>query len=233
MEWIHQFQFFLFDMDGLLVNTEELHFLAYKKMCLDRGFVLDWSFARYCQAAHYSSDALRDQIYAHLPSLYTQEPNWNVLYAEKRQNMLHSLQEGAVQLMPGVSELLTTLKQAAVPCCVVTHSPSLLVSTIRIQQPLLDSIPFWVTREDYGLAKPHPEGYLKAIQKYIKKGERIVGFEDTPRGMQALMQTPVQAVMVSQIHYPETAGFVEQGALHFPTFSSITQPHLTLAPQTF
>ena len=33
MDWIKKYQLFLFDFDGLLVNTEEMHFLAYKQMC--------------------------------------------------------------------------------------------------------------------------------------------------------------------------------------------------------
>ena len=32
MRWISEYQLFLFDLDGLLVNTEELHYQAYKNM---------------------------------------------------------------------------------------------------------------------------------------------------------------------------------------------------------
>ena len=84
MRWIHQFQLFLFDFDGLLVNTEELHFLAYKKMCSNRGFNFDWSFERYCESANYIADLLKHELYEKFPLLYEMEPSWDVLYAEKK-----------------------------------------------------------------------------------------------------------------------------------------------------
>lgn len=192
MDWIHHYQLFLFDFDGLLVNTEELHFLAYKKMCAAHGFKLDWDFDTYCQAAHYSSEALRDRIYAHLPDLKVQFPNWDELYAEKRQAILDLVNNGAVHLMPGVERLLKSLEEAKIKRCVVTHSPDDLVASIRKQLPILDSIPDWITRHDYTHAKPHPECYLKAIEKYAHNGDKIIGFEDTPRGVKALLPTTAQ-----------------------------------------
>jgi HAD superfamily hydrolase (TIGR01509 family) len=221
MNWIHDYGLFLFDFDGLLVNTEELHYLAYKKMCNARGFHLDWNFNRYCQAAHYQSTGLRDQIYAHLPALQSQEPNWDILYAEKRQAILDLIDQGAVQLMPGVDALLKALQIANIPRCVVTHSPDPLIKAVRNQNPLLDSIPFWITREHYSEPKPNPECYLKAIESFSAPSTRIIGFEDTPRGLQALLGTRAQAVLICTVDYPELPSYLQQGALHYPSFNKV------------
>src|ERR1700758_3390135 len=101
MEWIHNYQLFLFDFDGLLVNTEEIHFKAYQRMCASFGFKLDWSFDTYCQAAHYDSTLLRDRIHASLPGLERPEPSWDVLYNAKKKSVLDLVSEGAVHMMPG------------------------------------------------------------------------------------------------------------------------------------
>ena len=101
---------------------------------------------------------------------------------------------------------------------------------MRKQHPILDSIPVWITRDFYTHPKPHPECYQKAIERLAGESDRIVGFEDTPRGMRALMQTRAQAVIISQIDYPEIGEFVKRGALHFPTFDSI--PSSRLGPET-
>lgn len=223
MNWIHAYGLFLFDFDGLLVNTEELHYLAYKKMCDARGFHLDWNFARYCQAAHYDSTGLRDQIYAHLPELQRQEPNWNILYAEKKQMITNLLIEEGAHLMPGVEALLRALHAAGIPRCVVTHSPQQLIAIIRQQNPLLDTIPFWITREHYSEPKPHPECYLKAIETFSKPGKKVIGFEDTPRGLQALLGTSAQAVLICETQYPEIPAFIQHGALHYSSLEAI--PH--------
>lgn len=226
MQWIHDYQLFLFDFDGLLVNTEEIHFLAYKQMCQARGIDLDWDFNRYCQAAHYDAHALKNQLYAQYKELYIQEPNWDVLYAEKKHLLSQLFKNGAVNLMPGVEEFLTILKKAQIPRCVVTHSPEDLVQLVRKQNPILDSIPLWVTRECYSKPKPDPECYQKAIELYAKPGDRIIGFEDTPRGINALLGTKIQPCLVCQANYPEISQFKQKGILHFSSLLEVIKNKL-------
>lgn len=221
MRWIQDYQLFLFDFDGLLVNTEEIHFLAYKRMCTDRGFNLDWDFNRYCQAAHYQSEAVKEQIYKKFPALKAIEPDWKVLYSEKKAAVFQLLNEGAVHLMPGVDRMLKTLQDANVKRCVVTHSPHELISVVRRKNPVLDTIPYWVTREDYAHPKPNPECYVKAIEKFALKTDNVIGFEDTPRGLTALLGTRAKPVLVCQADYPEIPAFLKQGALHFRTLEKM------------
>ena len=215
MDWIKQFDLFLFDFDGLLVNTEELHFGAYKKMCRDRGFELPWSFEKYCTKAHFSSSGIREGIEEDLPDLIAQERDWNVLYGEKKRAYLELLEKGAVTLMPGVEELLFHLASSEIKRCVVTHSSKELVEPIRSQLPILETISLWIMREDYMHPKPHPEGYLKALEKLKSPNDRIIGFEDTYKGLQALQRVPCHPVIISAFFKPE-------GAIsHFKSFEKI------------
>jgi HAD superfamily hydrolase (TIGR01509 family) len=224
MHWIHNYQLFLFDFDGLLVNTEEIHYLAYKQMCAARGIDLQWSFHRYCQAAHYDAHALREQLYAEFPILKQQEPNWSVLYAEKKAALQKLVKEGSVDLMPGVQEFLSLLEKHAIPRCVVTHSPDSLVQLIRKKHPVLNTIPLWITREHYSQPKPHSECYLYAIASFAKPQDRIIGFEDTPRGIHALMGTRAEPVLICQADYPEISEFLTQGVRHYSSFRDIMNP---------
>jgi len=221
MKWIHEFQLFLFDLDGLLVNTEEIHYLAYKRMCAQRGVELKWDFSYYCSIAHYTAEGLREQIYAQYPQLMAEEPDWNVLYAEKKEAVLDLLNEGAVHTMPGVNELLTALNDASISRCVVTHSPDELVAIVRRKNPILDTIPNWITRAQYSHPKPNPECYLKAIDLLAKPGDKVIGFEDTPRGLRALLATTAKPVMICEVNYPEIPEFIAKGVAHFPTFESM------------
>lgn len=215
IKWMDEYQLFLFDFDGLLVNTEEIHYLAYKQMCANRGIDLHWSFDRYCQAAHYESDALKLQFAQEFPQLFIQEPNWDVLYAEKKHFLKQLFHKGAVQMMPGAENLLKLLHSRNIPHCVVTHSADDLVQLIRQQNPILDTIPFWITRENYSQPKPNPECYQKAIAKLSNPGDRVIGFEDTPRGIRALLGTSAQPVLICQTPYPEIPMFLQQGVKHY------------------
>lgn len=221
MDWIKKYDAFLFDFDGLLVNTEEMHYNAYKKMMLDRNVPLTWDFNRYCSAAHYDATAFRDQITEEYPELFNAEPNWDIMYKEKQKAVLDQVEAGQTELMPGVEKLLLALQAADKPRAVVTHSPLKLIEMIKSQNPVLQTIPLWITREQYSKPKPDPECYHYAISLMNKPGYKFIGFEDTPRGITALSQTEAQAVIICKANYPELPLFIEKGIKHFTSFETI------------
>lgn len=222
MQWIHKFNLFLFDFDGLLVNSEELHFLAYQEMCRDRGYVLTWDLPRFFKAAHFKATGLKEAIYAEFPRLCQEEPNWSVLYEEKKRSYQKLLEKGKINLMPGVQPLLEALKKHGIRRCVVTNSLYEQVEKIKDQNPILQSIPLWITREDYKEAKPAPDGYLLAIKKLGQAGDKIIGFEDSTRGLQALIAAKItQPVLISPAHHPQMADSLPKGVRHFTSLADI------------
>lgn len=226
MDWVNDFQLFLLDFDGLLVNTELLHYEAYLRMCAERGHELKWSFADFSKSAHYSSKQLRIDIYDSLPELYHQEPDWHILYSEKKKHYLEILKEREIQLMPGVEKFLFQLHKKKIKRCVVTHSPKEQVDFIRLQNKVLGTIDYWFTREDYNQSKPHPEPYLTAINRLAEPGDRIIGFEDSPRGIYSLMGTEAKAVLVCETIPEKIAHLVhEKKITHFPTIEAISKIH--------
>lgn len=218
MRWISEFQLFLFDLDGLLVNTEELHFGAYKRMLQQRGYTLGWDFPKYFKIAQQDAEAPKRHIYAEFPTLQQSEPDWSVLYAEKKQAYLDLLESEAAPLMPGVQQLLEALEQRAVKRAVVTHSGKSLVDALCKKNPTLRTIPNWITREDYRLPKPAPDGYLKAIGDFAEAGDRVIGFEDSSRGLRSLMATPATPILVNAIDEELREDVKQQGVKVFSTF---------------
>ena len=224
MDWVNDFQLFLLDFDGLLVNTEQLHYKAYLRMCSERGFKLDWSFEDFCGAAHSDSKMLRVKIYQTLPDLHSLEPNWSILYTEKKKHYLDILKETDIELMPGVENFLTKLKNQNIPRCVVTHSPREQVDFIRSQNKVLQTIDTWITREDYNLSKPNSEPYLTAIKKMGANFDKIIGFEDSPRGLYALMGTPAKAIYVNESVHGEMIPLIKENKVqHFNNFTDISK----------
>lgn len=186
------------------------------------NFSLPWDFNRYCMTAHYHSDKIADELLELFPDLYSQGRTWEQLYAQKKRIIMNLLNAGEVSLMPGVKELLEALHKAQIKTCLVTHSHEELVEIVRRQHPILDTINYKITRNDYIHPKPNSECYLKAIKEYAAPGDKVIGFEDTPRGLRALMGTSARPVLICEVDYPEIPAFERQGVLHFPTFAAIT-----------
>jgi len=222
MDLIESYDLFLFDFDGLLVNTEHIHYQAYINTLLHRGFDLGWSFLEFCKSAHFESSGLEDAIYAKFPSLKEQEPSWNVIYEEKKKNYLDLLLSGKVELMPGVEELLVQLDKAKKTTCVVTNSSRAQTDLIQAQLPVLKTIGHLFTREHYELPKPNPECYLRAIELFGRGKHRIIGFEDTVKGIKALLETPAMPVLVCPSDHPQLYGISDQRVTHFESLVDIS-----------
>ncbi len=222
MEWIKHFDLFLFDFDGLLVNTEKVHFQAYINMCAARRVHLKWNFLEYCSTAHRNNEAMEQTLRMQYPELFQENISWKTLYEEKKRHYQKLLQSTQLELMNGVEDLLKALQKEKIPRCVVTHSVKEQVDLIRLSLPILNTIEHWITKDMYINPKPDPECYLQAIKKYGKKANRIIGFEDSLRGLKALLQTPALSVLICPQDHPhlQTIGLMK-GVLYYPSFSSI------------
>ena len=223
----HDFDLYLFDFDGLLVNTEEMHLEAYRQACREYQLSLHWNFDDFCRHAHYSATGMREGLSKIFPQLRSDDPLWIALYQLKTENYLSYLKEGKVSLMQGAERFLDLLQKRGKTICVVTHSKKAMIDSIKMHQPVLQNIEHWITREDYLEPKPSPDGYLTALSRYLKPGQRAIGFEDSPRGLEALRASGAQAVWVTQVKYPEMEEKAQQGVWIFPSFTKILNTPLS------
>jgi HAD superfamily hydrolase (TIGR01509 family) len=218
MDWIHHFQLFLFDFDGLLVDTESLHYQAYRDALAKRGFKLDWDFLQFCGAAHLDAEALKRELCSQFSSLSL---DWVDFYKEKKTIYLELVSKGGVKLMPGVEALLKALEKANIRRCIVTNSFHEQILLISSQIPILQTIPKWITREVYNKPKPSSECYLKAIELYAEAGDKIVGFEDSIRGLEALKGTPALPILICSSLHPLLPVAQSSGVIHFESFEKL------------
>jgi beta-phosphoglucomutase len=219
LSWAAPFSLILFDFDGLLVNTEKIHYMAYQETLKKLGFTLTWDFAKYVSIAHFKAEGLEEEIYKDFPELKKREPEWKSIYRVKRETYLKLLEEREVEWMPGAEELLIRLHDSGQNLVVATHSDSGQIALIKAKLEKLSLIPHWITREDYVHPKPSSDCYKLAISKYAPEGGKVIGFEDSPRGLSALMGTEAMPVLVTDIPYPEIDFYRKQGVVRLRSLS--------------
>jgi len=218
-DWVKQFDCILLDFDGLLVNTEKLHYEAYRDMVNSLGFPFPIDYPTYCEGAHLSTEALRDLVYNKVPELKKKHPDWMEIRKIKLELYLSDIKKNQVKLMPGVKEFLDAAHHHNIPTCIVTNSPIEQIKLIQSHLPELNLVTHVVSRESYTHAKPHPDGYLTALSTYFPKATKVVGFEDTIKGVQALTAANIKAVLVVEQDHPHAK--LSEGADYFPTFFDI------------
>ncbi len=188
---------YMLDLDGLLIDTESLHFLAYRQMCTARGETLTWSFDQFAKCAHSAHGGLETSLRLELPRLFKRGEKWSDLYEEKQHLFDEILKSERVDCMPGAFDLLTWLSKQNVPFCAVTNSRRRHVEQLCALCPPLKMISRWWTREDYAEAKPSPSGYLAAIEAFKVPAHRALGFEDSAKGLKSLLAAGARAALIS------------------------------------
>jgi beta-phosphoglucomutase len=221
MNWIQGYQLFLFDFDGLLVDTEQLHFAAYRELCRRHGCEMNWDFQKFCREAHGKAMGMWDAIAREFPRIFEDESRREIFYEEKKKIYAEFLKNTRLELMEGAFNLLVSLAERGIKRAVVTNSPREHIEIIKESLPLLKSIPLWITREDYSHPKPSPQGYLTAIGKLMESGDRIIGFEDTLKGLKALLAAGVESILVCPAQSEHVKEGLALGAKHFESLASV------------
>jgi len=211
----------LFDFDGLLVNTEQLHYQAYKKLVENHNGNLAINFIEFAAMAHTSSTALKAYLLDTFEELAAIP--WNELYAEKQEIFLSLLTKDNLEFMPGADAIIEYLRDEGKALCVVTNSSSQLTDKIRSHLPLLNEIPHWITRECYTNPKPEPDGYLASLELLNTTADEAVGFEDSLRGARSLIAAHVKPVLVCDPTHPQMKDPLSKTLTKFETFIELLE----------
>ncbi len=223
--WWSFYSAIFFDLDGLLVNTEELHWKSYRDMCQQNGVDLPWDFDLYYSLASRSATGVELRLKLEYPQLF-EKKSWAELYQEKRNNLRRRLQEDTIPLMPGVDAILESLQNADIPVAVVTHSPFEFVDHIRAQHSNFSSVQKWFARESYHNPKPAPDGYETAARFFGVDTRDCVGFEDSLRGIQSLTSAHVNPILVQKHDESSREWCQKNGICTLRTIDEILDPNI-------
>lgn len=215
------YNLFLFDLEGLLIDTDWLHHQAYVYFLKKRNYNLPWTLEEYVTISRSSPSAIKEQIYTLFPALHEAEPKWEVLYSEKRQAYMELLRRvKTIPFMPGAQAFLKTILYLGKTLAIVTNVTREEVEIIREKVPLLAQVYEWVVREDYEKQTPDPQCYKTAIDRLAFSRVGIIGFEDSSRGLIALLGSSATAVLVSPHNYEQLEAYKGRYE-HVPSFNDI------------
>jgi HAD superfamily hydrolase (TIGR01509 family) len=183
----------VFDLDGLLFNTEELYQQVGSELLRRRGheFGPDLLNAMMGRPGRVALQMMIDYHRLH-DTVET--------LAEESAAIFPAILDQRLAFMPGVPELLEALEKAGVPKAVATSSGRRFTSDVLGRFRLEPRFQFVLTAEDVVEGKPHPEIYLKAAVHFGVEPAEIVVFEDSQNGCRAAVAAGAIAVAVPGGH---------------------------------
>lgn len=173
-----QIQAVVFDMDGLMFNTEEVFHQTGTELLRRRGKVATPA------VFHAMMGRRAEEAFQAMIDVMELDDEIPVL-AKESSEIFHSLLDDMVAPMPGLLELLDAIEARGLPKAVATSSERSLLHNMLDRFALRDRFHVTFTSDDVTQGKPHPEIYLKAASHFGIPPETMLVLEDSENGTKA------------------------------------------------
>jgi HAD superfamily hydrolase (TIGR01509 family) len=179
----------IFDMDGLMLRSEELWDEVDREVARQVGRRFDPSLkplfmgCEKLESARRFCDAYR---LAEAPEVI----------ARKRLDLAYGFYRERVQLMPGLTELVADLSAWAKPMAVATSADRVIVSIVREQFEVFSAFGAIVCADDVDRGKPAPDLFLEAADRLKTPPASCLVLEDSPNGVVAALSAGMKVIAV-------------------------------------
>lgn len=180
-------KYILFDNDGVLVETEKWYFEANKKALKLLGLNLEMEF--------YQNIMVKGGSAFELALLHNIEHN----IIEKHRSIRDSFyQEFITTKDISIQNVKDTLKELSkrYKMAIVTTSRRVDFELIHKNGGITNFMDFVLCVEDYKRAKPHPDPYLKGLEKFNSKDFEAIVVEDSQRGLESSKRANIDCIVV-------------------------------------
>jgi HAD superfamily hydrolase (TIGR01509 family) len=190
----------IFDMDGLMLDTEHLYKIAWQKAASQLGYPLEdgFYFTLVGQTNADGETAIVERFGPDFP-LAGFRALWPHLWREE-------VSAAGIPLKPGLTELLEFLAARNIPVAVATSSDQ-QYARFSLEAAGLDLGRFshLVTGEQVEKGKPAPDIYLEAARRLNVSPAGCLALEDSDAGISSASQAGMMAVMVPDLKPPSEA----------------------------
>ena len=196
----------IWDMDGTLVDTAELHFQAWQLVAAEwKHPVTREDFAR---TFGWRNAEIVPSVFG---SQYTPEQMAQIgdrkeaLYREQARRV-------GVPLLPGVERLLRDLNQAGFRQAIGSSAPRANIELLLEVSGASDWLSTYACAEDTRRGKPDPEVFLVAAAKLAVEPTQCLVVEDAPVGIQAARAAGMKALGVTLAGHHPVESLLNAGA---------------------
>lgn len=202
---------FIFDMDGVIVDSNPFHKIALKQFCKKYGKDL-------------SEDELREKIYGRrnqdwLANIFGHLDDKTMKrYADEKEKLFRDLYADDIQPLGGLEEFLKGMSALNIPAAIATSAPR---SNVDFTLEKTGLAPYFKAILDDSFVKqgkPHPDIYLKAAGALNFNPEDCVVFEDSLAGVQSGLRAGCKVVGLSTTHSAEE---LSDAAVVVPDFNGL------------
>lgn len=187
----------IFDMDGLMIDSERVTFECYQERLKDMNLTMDEEFYKTLLGKPIKG------IYQRFYDVYGNDfPIQNVIQ-DVHQLMAERFETEGVPVKKGLVELLHYLKDNNYKTIVATSSNRDRVDKILAQSKITEFFDDSICGDEVTKGKPNPEVFLKSCQKLGVNVDEAIVLEDSEAGIQASYDANIKVICIPDMKYPE------------------------------
>jgi HAD superfamily hydrolase (TIGR01509 family) len=193
----------IFDVDGTLVDTEELHRKAFNQVFLNFNIDWEWTPELYTELLHYSGGVDRLIAYVHQSGMTASEKAYltqivPMLHREKTQVYTELVNDTAARARTGTARLIaealgSDLKVALVATSAFADVRGLAQATLG--EKIASALDPIVCVDHVAHKKPAPDLYALAVNQLRTPAKACVAFEDSANGLAAAKQASLFTIV--------------------------------------
>jgi HAD superfamily hydrolase (TIGR01509 family) len=187
----------LFDMDGVVIDSERLFTRFWMASAADLGFPMTRDQALQLRSLR------REQGVEKMHAFFGPTANFDEIRAHRIELMEAHIAEYGVDEKPGIRALLAFLKEKGIPCA-ITSSSALPVIRERLGRlGILEDFTALCSGKDVPNGKPFPDIYLAGAAAIGVAPENCLAIEDSPTGLESAWRAGCMGVFVPDQDQPD------------------------------
>ena len=195
----------IFDFDGVIVDTEPLHYQAFQKILQPRNLGFSWNEYVQTYMGFDDRDAFREAFQQ--KELPLSETELEQLVAQKA-DIFQEVIKAGVAPYPGVTGLIQGLYQRTIPLAICSGALRSDILPILDQLGVASCFSTIVTADDVPHSKPDPTCYRIAAEQLmtifpdkLASCDHVIAIEDTPAGITSALGAGLKVIAVTN-SYP-------------------------------
>jgi len=186
----------IFDMDGLMFDTENLTIPFWEIAGRQFGYNITYNIV--LRMVGISAERARLVMYEEFGENFP----YDAIRDEFRAIVKKEVEKNGVPLKPGLMFLLDRLSAAKIPYGVATSSRSATAINMLSKAGILERFAALTCGEEVTNGKPAPDIFLLAAQKLKTPPSACVGFEDSPPGLMGLHTAGIRSIFIKDLIEP-------------------------------
>lgn len=184
----------IFDMDGLIFDTENLFMRELGKVMAEGGYTL--TRERYVKTLGLTGEILKNTMLEYYGSDYPHAE----MSRKARASVDKAALNGELTVKPGIRDLLVHLKEKGIPCAVASSTHTVYVEKYLTAAGLRGYFDEVIGGEMAARSKPAPDIFLKALNG--TKPVKALVLEDSENGIKAAHAAGIPVICIPDMVYP-------------------------------